>query len=141
MRGVRVTVSGTGIQGAGRLVCIEPLSPEDPSAAVLERWRAAAGGVGAAPEPDVRWRPAGSSSSAPVGPDAVGGSGGGASGGMKALPEDVSKWLVLGIESSCDDTAAAVVAGDGTVRAHRIASQVGCLASSSPHPLPASCAC
>ena len=72
---------------------------------------------------------------------AAGGSGGRASGGMKALSEDVSKWLVLGIESSCDDTAAAVVAGDGTVRAHRIASQVGCLASSSPHPLPASCAC
>ena len=39
-------------------------------------------------------------------------------------PEDVSKWLVLGIESSCDDTAAAVVTGDGVVRSHRIASQV-----------------
>ena len=39
-------------------------------------------------------------------------------------PEDASKWLVLGIESSCDDTAAAVISGDGIVRSHRIASQV-----------------
>jgi hypothetical protein len=33
--------------------------------------------------------------------------------------------VVLGVESSCDDTAAAVVRGDGTVLAHKIASQVG----------------
>lgn len=34
------------------------------------------------------------------------------------------QWLVLGIESSCDDTAAAIVRGDGVVLAHEIASQV-----------------
>ena len=33
-------------------------------------------------------------------------------------------WIVLGIESSCDDTAAAIIRGDGTVLAHSIASQV-----------------
>ncbi|EFJ43437.1 hypothetical protein VOLCADRAFT_31243, partial [Volvox carteri f. nagariensis] len=33
--------------------------------------------------------------------------------------------VVLGIESSCDDTAAAVVRGDGTVLSHEIASQTG----------------
>ncbi|GIL92769.1 hypothetical protein Vretifemale_20247 [Volvox reticuliferus] len=38
---------------------------------------------------------------------------------------DSSQWLVLGIESSCDDTAAAVVRGDGTVLSHQIASQTG----------------
>ncbi|GLI67710.1 hypothetical protein VaNZ11_011978 [Volvox africanus] len=38
---------------------------------------------------------------------------------------DPSQWLVLGIESSCDDTAAAVVRGDGTVLSHQIASQTG----------------
>ncbi|KAJ9518694.1 hypothetical protein QJQ45_018726 [Haematococcus lacustris] len=38
---------------------------------------------------------------------------------------DPTKWLVLGIESSCDDTAAAVVRGDGCVLGQRIASQVG----------------
>jgi tRNA A37 threonylcarbamoyltransferase TsaD len=40
-------------------------------------------------------------------------------------PGDPKTWVVLGIESSCDDTAAAVIRGDGTVLAHRIASQVG----------------
>jgi hypothetical protein len=38
---------------------------------------------------------------------------------------DPKTWLVLGIESSCDDTAAAVIRGDGTVLSHRISSQVG----------------
>ena len=33
------------------------------------------------------------------------------------LPEDRSSWLVLGIESSCDDTGAAVLRGDGTILA------------------------
>jgi N6-L-threonylcarbamoyladenine synthase len=33
--------------------------------------------------------------------------------------------VILGIESSCDDTAAAIVRGDGHVLAHKIASQVG----------------
>jgi hypothetical protein len=48
---------------------------------------------------------------------------GGAAGQAPAgLPES---WIVLGIESSCDDTAAAVVRGDGTVLSHCIASQVG----------------
>jgi hypothetical protein len=49
--------------------------------------------------------------------------GGGASGVAPAGPPE--SWLVLGIESSCDDTAAAVVRGDGTVLSHCIASQVG----------------
>jgi hypothetical protein len=39
-------------------------------------------------------------------------------------PGDPKQWVVLGIESSCDDTAAAVVRGDGTILGHRIASQV-----------------
>lgn len=37
---------------------------------------------------------------------------------------DPDTWVVLGIESSCDDTAAAVIRGDGTILSHRIASQV-----------------
>jgi hypothetical protein len=49
--------------------------------------------------------------------------GGGAAGGL-VPPGDPKTWVVLGIESSCDDTAAAVIRGDGTVLAHRIASQV-----------------
>jgi hypothetical protein len=38
---------------------------------------------------------------------------------------DPKQWVVLGIESSCDDTAAAVVRGDGTILGHKVASQVG----------------
>ncbi|MDA8870370.1 tRNA (adenosine(37)-N6)-threonylcarbamoyltransferase complex transferase subunit TsaD, partial [Rhizobiaceae bacterium] len=32
--------------------------------------------------------------------------------------------LVLGIETSCDETAAAIVRGDGTIMGERIASQI-----------------
>uniref|UniRef100_A0A383WI28 Glycoprotease 1 n=1 Tax=Tetradesmus obliquus TaxID=3088 RepID=A0A383WI28_TETOB len=46
---------------------------------------------------------------------------GGAAGQAPAGPPE--GWLVLGIESSCDDTAAAVVRGDGKVLSHCIASQ------------------
>ena len=39
MRGVVVHVSGTGIQGAGRIVRIQPLSPDEPSKQVaLDMW-------------------------------------------------------------------------------------------------------
>lgn len=44
---------------------------------------------------------------------------------LPPLPSDQSKWLVLGIESSCDDTAAAVVDIDGNIRGEAIASQAG----------------
>jgi hypothetical protein len=59
--------------------------------------------------------------------------GGSATGVTPAGPPE--SWIVLGIESSCDDTAAAVVRGDGTVLSHCIASQVGAvvLLSSAMH--------
>merc|ERR1719335_1865829 len=41
------------------------------------------------------------------------------------MPGDPKDWVVLGIESSCDDTGAAVVRGDGTVLAEVLASQAG----------------
>lgn len=43
--------------------------------------------------------------------------------------------LVLGIESSCDDTAAAVVAADGRVLGESIAKQVRLTAASSSEPV------
>ncbi len=93
---------------------------------ILERWRAA----GEAPAPEVRWHSASSVLAAAIGPDAATADGadrGFVATGIRPPPSDVSQWLVLGIESSCDDTAAAVVCGDGTVRSHRIASQVKCV--------------
>lgn len=39
------------------------------------------------------------------------------------MPDDLSKWKVLGIESSCDDTGAAVLTGHGAILGEAIASQ------------------
>jgi hypothetical protein len=52
--------------------------------------------------------------------DAVPGSDGGT---QWRLPEDPSEWRVLGIESSCDDTGAAVITGTGQVLGEALASQ------------------
>eukprot|EP01006_Ploeotia_vitrea_P066294 TRINITY_DN94685_c0_g1_i1.p1 TRINITY_DN94685_c0_g1~~TRINITY_DN94685_c0_g1_i1.p1 ORF type:complete len:677 (+),score=61.50 TRINITY_DN94685_c0_g1_i1:99-2129(+) len=41
----------------------------------------------------------------------------------KTLPENKDEWLVLGIETSCDDTGAAVVRGDGKILGEALASQ------------------
>ena len=38
---------------------------------------------------------------------------------------EAATWLVLGIESSCDDTGAAVMRGDGTILGEALASQAG----------------
>ena len=93
---------------------------------MLAAWRQA--GVWPQPKP---FGTASATAAGPVGPDAATNSNSNSnlnSSGMlasvKPLPSDPSSWLVLGIESSCDDTAAAVVTGDGRVLAHRIASQV-----------------
>ena len=39
------------------------------------------------------------------------------------LPEDLNDFVVLGIESSCDDTGAAIVRNDGTILGEALASQ------------------
>eukprot|EP00434_Breviolum_minutum_P028282 symbB.v1.2.025021.t1/scaffold2407.1/size80004/7 len=43
----------------------------------------------------------------------------------RALPENKLDWCILGIESSCDDTGAAVVRGDGKILGEALASQAG----------------
>jgi len=116
-RGVTVAVSGTGIQAVGRHVVITPLSPDDPSAAVLAAWRTA----GALPQVSVPWR----QSTAAASTDASGQLMPRSAAVQQLLASEPASWVVLGIESSCDDTAAAVLRGDGTVLAHKIASQTG----------------
>lgn len=44
---------------------------------------------------------------------------------VRQLPEDTREWKVLGIESSCDDTGAAVLSGSGVVLGEVLASQAG----------------
>eukprot|EP00746_Dinoflagellata_sp_MGD_P039249 gnl/MRDRNA2_/MRDRNA2_194646_c0_seq1.p1 gnl/MRDRNA2_/MRDRNA2_194646_c0~~gnl/MRDRNA2_/MRDRNA2_194646_c0_seq1.p1 ORF type:complete len:768 (+),score=144.26 gnl/MRDRNA2_/MRDRNA2_194646_c0_seq1:158-2461(+) len=41
------------------------------------------------------------------------------------IPANRSQWLILGIESSCDDTGAAVINGDGGILGQSLASQAG----------------
>lgn len=41
------------------------------------------------------------------------------------LEGDPHNWLILGIESSCDDTGAAVVTGDGKLLSNVLATQKG----------------
>jgi hypothetical protein len=92
-----------------------------PTAQLLQQWRDA----NALPQANPSWTAAaingGSSSSSSSG-DRLNPKPG-AAGGLLP-PGDPSSWIVLGIESSCDDTAAAVIRGDGTVLSHKIASQV-----------------
>jgi len=106
---LEVSISGVGAQAAGRHVWIRSASPESPAATALRAWRSQG-----LPPLSVSWLP------------------GQANPGQSLLFDPSQRiagppdsWVVLGIESSCDDTAAAVIRGDGTVLAHKIASQAG----------------
>lgn len=102
---------------------ITPLSEDDPSAPVLAAWRAA----GALPDVSVPWRTSPAAGADQLGCAGEGQAAAGRSSSLvqQVLAKDPASWVVLGIESSCDDTAAAVIRGDGTVLAHKIASQTG----------------
>mmetsp|Transcript_29259 Transcript_29259/g.57441 ORF Transcript_29259/g.57441 Transcript_29259/m.57441 type:complete len:845 (-) Transcript_29259:111-2645(-) len=114
-KGLSVSVSGIGTQGLGRLVCIESIS-EDFSSAKLRAWREK--GAPPAPRRDLSGGRGQAGSAPPLSADAPSSSSGG------VFSSDAS-FAVLGIESSCDDTAAAVVRSDGLILSHEIASQKG----------------
>ncbi|WIA23950.1 hypothetical protein OEZ85_013589 [Tetradesmus obliquus] len=117
-RTIEINIGGSGAQAAGRLVHIS-CSQEEPDLQQQQLVQAngAPGSSSSSSGSSRRQRRlqrqqqqqqqqfGGAAGQAPTGP-----------------PEG---WLVLGIESSCDDTAAAVVRGDGKVLSHCIASQVG----------------
>lgn len=131
-RTIEINIAGSGAQAAGRLVHIR-CSQEDvqaqsdaaaagssgPCAELLLRWRQQG-----LPKPQVVWKNNSSSNAAGLsGQQQQQGLAAAAAAGLVPAG-DPAEWLVLGIESSCDDTAAAVVRGDGKVLAHRVASQV-----------------
>lgn len=137
-RTIQVTVAGSGARAAGRLVHIscrdeqqqqqQQQSPEGGSNGsssggsiqrLLQQWREA----NKLPEAKPSWRVQQQQQNPDSNADGLNPRPG-AAGGL-VPPGDPSSWLVLGIESSCDDTAAAVIKGNGTVLSHRIASQVG----------------
>ena len=113
---LEVTLGGIGPQAQGRRVSFT---------AVGERWQSqlsewsAAGGQLASPAPI----PARISAVA-GGNGSANGDGGRCSTGLVPIGPP-SEWIVLGIESSCDDTGAAVVRGDGKVLGEVLASQAG----------------
>ena len=117
--------AGIGPQARGRTVTMR---------AVGERWAplvaewAAAGRV--AVELPPLPPPAAAAATSEAASDAADAGGGAsavapATASAVAVGGDPREWLVLGIESSCDDTGAAVVRGDGTVIGEVLASQAG----------------
>ena len=111
---LEVTLGGIGPQACGRAVTLR---------AVGARWQQQLSEWGAGGPPPPPHRPDARSSSAdgakPAPPKP-------ASAGPALRPAgDPRDWLVLGIESSCDDTGAAVVRGDGAVLGEVLASQAG----------------
>ena len=127
---LEITLGGVGPQACGRAASFCAVG--DRWTSVLSLW-AAAGRVDVAlpalpPPPAIA---------------ATGSGGGEGSGADQAAHEEAAEvakalparclvppgapkdWLVLGIESSCDDTGAAIVRGDGTVLGEVLASQAG----------------
>ena len=123
---LEVTLGGIGPQAQGRAVSLR---------AVGERWQERLSGWGMAGRVDVRLPPpaaipppgAGAASSCAARDEPLSLSCGDTAEEGRGIrpPGAASNWLVLGIESSCDDTGAAVVRGDGTVLAEVLASQAG----------------
>ncbi|KXZ44450.1 hypothetical protein GPECTOR_67g290 [Gonium pectorale] len=113
---------------AATAVLLEPAAYEE----LLRQWRRDY--PDRLPPADVAWRGCAGSAADASGPGAAALSGTGAAGAATTINANAaaalsggnpSDWVVLGIESSCDDTAAAVVRGDGTVLSHQVASQTG----------------
>ncbi|KAG2422119.1 hypothetical protein HXX76_016266 [Chlamydomonas incerta] len=128
--------NGAAAAAAAGAAAQEPAAPlgveaNERAERVIAAWRAAHPS-GRLPAPTVAWRRGGGAGGAGGLNDGLAGGGGGGAAttinpaAAAALAGgEVASWVVLGIESSCDDTAAAVVRGDGTVLSHVVASQTG----------------
>ena len=112
---LELMLGGEGPQAVGRVAVMSAVG--DRWGAVVARWNASglpkpvplgAPGVGAA----------GGCVQIPLNPSA-----GPETSGVRSPPADLSTWRVLGIESSCDDTGAAVLDGLGNVLGEALASQ------------------
>ncbi|CEM04675.1 unnamed protein product [Vitrella brassicaformis CCMP3155] len=127
---LEVHLEGVGPQAQGRTAVLKGVGER--WEALVESWRQAGGPPGAPPMSNLAIaQPADSSLNGPSGSERPLGENTAASDEDKrerdviTLPEDPSTWLVLGIESSCDDTGAAVIRGDGRVLGEALASQSG----------------
>eukprot|EP00756_Hemistasia_phaeocysticola_P017198 Hpha_TRINITY_DN15524_c3_g16::TRINITY_DN15524_c3_g16_i1::g.107976::m.107976/K01409/KAE1, tsaD, QRI7; N6-L-threonylcarbamoyladenine synthase len=105
-----VSFLGSGPQAQGRKVRISAVGPR--WAERMSKWVAA---KGLPPAPSIEGgSAAGGAVDTPLNPSRP---------GRAPKRADQKEWLVLGIESSCDDTGAAVVRGDGTILGESLASQ------------------
>lgn len=115
VKGIRIHVGGIGIQAAGRQIAIQGIDAE--SAAVLSEWRVLGDFPSSFQESfERRFRERIEQVEKTSGPLVQ-------TGIPPAKPR--KEWMVLGIESSCDDTGAAIVRGDGKIISHKLASQAG----------------
>lgn len=111
--GIRIHVGGIGAQSVGREVTFTAI--DDESAAIISSWRS----KNDFPYTFQDFSPLISNPGDKLLCQSV----------LKPLNEllplnkPFNEWLVLGIESSCDDTGAAVIKGDGSILAQKLASQ------------------
>eukprot|EP01065_Artemidia_motanka_P035327 TRINITY_DN43249_c0_g1_i1.p1 TRINITY_DN43249_c0_g1~~TRINITY_DN43249_c0_g1_i1.p1 ORF type:complete len:677 (+),score=141.96 TRINITY_DN43249_c0_g1_i1:94-2031(+) len=106
-----VTFGGTGPQGAGREVELTAIGSQWESR--LKKW-SEAGKLPQAPTAAADGAAAGAPQQQPLNPTHV---------FDRTLKRPAEERVVLGIESSCDDTGAAVVRGDGKILGESLASQ------------------
>ncbi|CAJ1446727.1 unnamed protein product [Effrenium voratum] len=121
---LEVSFEGFGPQAEGRIVQLSAVGSRWQEA--IDRWQSEGGPVRSRPSDPPRASPvpqsvptfqaqAGPLSSTPSSRPR----------NCQALPSDPLEWRVLGIESSCDDTGAAVLRGDGKILGEALASQAG----------------
>lgn len=107
------------IQAGERVASLRSVGPR--WGRLLDEWRRLGGHP--SPETTEGGRAAGGSQLSSLNPSPAAGQGGAATAGVRPLPSDPAEWRVLGIESSCDDTGAAVVSGTGEILGEALASQ------------------
>mmetsp|Transcript_43662 Transcript_43662/g.103028 ORF Transcript_43662/g.103028 Transcript_43662/m.103028 type:complete len:678 (+) Transcript_43662:66-2099(+) len=121
---LEIEFEGFGPQAEGRSVRLHGKGPRWP--AVVAAWQASGGPALPAPlAPLVQPATVGAADSGDVPEKPSVGAAAAKPGSAKPLPSNPADWRVLGIESSCDDTGAAVLSGTGKILGEALASQSG----------------
>ena len=118
---LELTLGGEGPQAMGRVAQLKAVGARWTT--IIERWKAA-GSFPSPPSIGVQSQASGGETLTPLNPPgapttAIEMS----AAAVRTPPVDPAEWRVLGIESSCDDTGAAVLTGSGQVLGEALASQ------------------
>lgn len=119
-RRLEIRFEGFGPQAEGRVLTLRAVG--DRWREAVEQWRAEGGPLRSRPSDPVEAAP---DIAPPTSAPAAAAAAPAAPRNCKALPANPRDWRVLGIESSCDDTGAAVLNGYGRILGEAIASQSG----------------